>query len=123
MHASTTGVLVSSAPTSCRKLKSLLLSDNDKLAGALPPCWLASKFLQELQLAGLSSLSGPLPQLASISSIPGRGLRQNLNPLSGVCGFGMLKYINFAGIIGDNEQGFTGTALLHQTGVVYHATA
>eukprot|EP00775_Hariotina_reticulata_P007262 gene7262-7475_t len=93
---------------SSMKLKSLLLSDNDKLAGPLPPCWLASKSLQELQLAGLSSLSGPLPQLASTSSIPGRGLRQNLNPLSGVCGFGMLKYINFAGIIGDNEQGFTG---------------
>jgi hypothetical protein len=100
-------------------LKSLLLSDNDKLAGSLPPCWLASKSLQELQLAGLSSLAGPLPQLASTAPVPGRGLRQSANPLSGICGFGLLKYINFAGIIGDNEQGFTGTASWLE--VMHHA--
>lgn len=132
----------------CRRLQSLALSDNDKLSGTLHPCWLQSPTLQELQLAGLSGLTGPLPTLAGTSGYPagpGRGLlvthharkvpggasvyaargalfvgavtntrslltdaaSEATDTTSG-CGFGGLKYINMAGVIGDAEQGLTG---------------
>ncbi|KAF8065663.1 RCH2 [Scenedesmus sp. PABB004] len=77
------------------RLKALALSDNDRLAGTLPPCWFASLSLQELQLAGLSRLSGPLPDAGA-----GAG--------SASCGFGTLRSINLAGVIGDDEAGLTG---------------
>jgi hypothetical protein len=77
----------------------LALSDNDKLSGELPACWLGHSSLQELQLAGLSDLHGPLPDLTGSSSS---------SSSEALCGFGKLKYVNMAGIIGDAGLGFTG---------------
>lgn len=90
----------------CRQLKVLALSDNDKLSGELPACWLAHSSLQELQLAGLSDLHGPMPDLTGSSTSSSEEL----------CGFGKLKYINMAGIIGDASLGFTGEAVRHGWG-------
>jgi hypothetical protein len=90
-----------------RKLQVLSLSDNDKLSGELPPCWLSHPTLQELQLAGLSDLHGPLPDLAEEERATGsEDIARTL------CGFGNLKYINMAGIIGDAGLGFTGGCAL-----------
>lgn len=80
------------------KLQVLSLSDNGKLSGSLASCWLTHSSLLELQLAGLSDLHGELPdmtQTVSAGSTP-------------ECGFGTLRYINMAGIIGDAGLGFTG---------------
>jgi hypothetical protein len=89
----------------CRKLQVLSLSDNDKLSGELPACWLGHPSLQELQLAGLSDLHGPLPDLTVEGSVTGSEEGREL------CGFGKLKYINMAGIIGDAGLGFTGACV------------
>jgi hypothetical protein len=64
---------------------------------------MAHDTLQELQLAGLSDLHGRLPDLTSSSST--RSSSEEL------CGFGKLKYINMAGIIGDAGFGFTGVMI------------
>jgi hypothetical protein len=95
------------AAYACSQLQVLSLSDNDKLSGSLPPCWLSHANLQELQLAGLSDLNGPLPDATHSSSSSGS---------EELCGFGKLKYVNMAGIIGDAEQGLTGQCGV--TGVV-----
>jgi hypothetical protein len=65
---------------------------------------MAHDTLQELQLAGLSDLHGRLPDLTSSSS----SMRSSSEEL---CGFGRLKYINMAGIIGDAGFGFTGVLI------------
>ena len=91
------------------QLRVLSLSDNDKLSGSLPPCWLSHKNLQELQLAGLSDLSGPLPDAThSSSSSSSSDSSSSSSSKEQLCGFGKLKYVNMAGIIGDAEQGLTG---------------
>lgn len=82
------------------ELQVLSLSDNDKLSGELPACWFGHSKLQELQLAGLSDLHGRLPDATQVSS----GSAADV-----LCGFGKLKYINMAGIIGDAGLGFEGT--------------
>jgi hypothetical protein len=98
----------------CSKLEVLSLSDNDRLTGSLPGCWLAHPSLHELQLAGLSGLTGPLPDITSApqpssatsSTAAAAGERDGEQ----LCGFGRLKYINLAGVIGDAGVGFTGAA-------------
>ncbi|WIA31462.1 hypothetical protein OEZ86_002357 [Tetradesmus obliquus] len=112
-----------------KKLRTLELSDNDNLAGSLPGCFLESASLQELQLAGLSRMRGPLPLLSSSkdaatpaaaaaaaagssdASMPKRrallGEPQQQQQQQG-CEFGKLQYVNMAGVIGDQEPGLTG---------------
>jgi hypothetical protein len=117
----------------CRNLKTLELSDNDNLSGSLPGCFLASQSLQELQLAGLSQLRGPLPLVTtadaaaastastaapvagggSSASMPKRRallgeMQQQQQQQQQGCGFGKLQYVNMAGVIGDQEPGLTG---------------
>ena len=94
----------------CSQLQVLSLSDNDKLSGSLPTCWLSHSSLQELQLAGLSDLHGALPDSTRSSS--GSSTGGSSSSSEQLCGFGKLKYVNMAGIIGDAEQGLTGEALL-----------
>lgn len=87
------------------ELQVLSLSDNDKLSGQLPACWLGHSKLQELQLAGLSDLHGPLPDLTRDDSSSDDSSSSSQDAL---CGFGKLKYVNMAGVIGDAGLGFTG---------------
>lgn len=88
------------------QLQVLSLSDNDKLSGVLPSCWLSHDSLQELQLAGLSDLHGPLPDATRPEG--GGGVSSSSQDGGLLCGFGKLKYVNMAGIIGDAEMGLTG---------------